>query len=145
MAVAGSWWASSTFWTAASVLVALVIGAATIAVARRGPLPRRRLHFGVISQTRLLPPHEGVSEEVRSNLALLHRGHAVADPHVVEIVLRGMGNRDIPSSAFDEGKPLRIHLGVQIIEQLQINDDPKSAIPTLPIRARDKTVEFGPG
>lgn len=143
MAVAASWWTSGTFWSA---VIALAVGLLGAAIAWIGPRRgRRRLHYGTISETRLLPRH-GLSEEVRSNLVLLHRGQPVGgDPYVVEIVLRGMGNRDIPSSSFDQGKPLRIHLGVPIIEQLQVNEDSKSAIPTPPIRAGDKSVEIGPG
>jgi len=68
-AAAGHWYASGTFWAAAGVAVALVIGIATLMVTR---VPRQRLLYSAARATPLLTSAADVQD-----LEVRHRGHVV--------------------------------------------------------------------
>ncbi|MEU5298636.1 hypothetical protein [Streptomyces umbrinus] len=65
----------------------------------------------------------GVGLEVRRN------GNALTDPHVLEIQLLNRGRRDITSSHFDAGQPIRLDVGLPIIELLTTTSEPTSLHP----------------
>ncbi|MGH1552576.1 hypothetical protein ACRAWF_12220 [Streptomyces sp. L7] len=118
----GPFYTVETFWAAAGVAVAVVVGCGAILgrVPRRAP--RRRLNYGV-SHTPLVHRRVDGCLEIRRNGTLL------ADPHLVTVVLTNPGRRDIASSAFDRGEPFRVDLAVPYAELLGTESRPSAAQP----------------
>src|SRR5215475_5184817 len=132
---AGHWYTSGTFWTIVSIAVALIIGIATFLVTWA---PRQRLLYDAARVTPLLTAAADVQ-----NLKVLHRGHAVSRPHLMQINLTSKGRRDIPSSAFDRGRPLAFDVGARIVEVLQTVCEPASS-PTPRVTYEGMTLRLGP-
>lgn len=70
MSFAGAWYSSGTFWSAAGVVVALVVGVGTVAITYLTRFARQRLEYGLRMATPLLAA-DGVRID---ELELLHRG-----------------------------------------------------------------------
>jgi hypothetical protein len=102
--LAAEWYTSGRFWGAAGVVVTLLGIVVAAVVAYRTAFPRRRLLWGVATEAPLLSAPDGV----RGELELRHDGRLLTDPQVLEVVLTVQGRRDIPSSAFDGGAPIRL-------------------------------------
>ncbi|WP_344606919.1 hypothetical protein [Streptomyces glaucus] len=133
----GAFYTEDTFWTAAGVAVALVVGCGGVWAAFRAAHPRRRLTY-TVSHRPLVHRHIGGNLEVRRNGTLL------TDPHLVEVVLTNPGRRDIASTAFDGGEPLRVDLAVPYLEVLRTESSPSSAqLP--PARVHGSVLSVGPG
>jgi len=64
-------------------------------------------------------------------------------PHLIEISLTSKGRRDIPSAAFDRGRPLAFDVGAPIVAVLQTVCDPASS-PTPPVSYEGRTLRIGP-
>jgi hypothetical protein len=139
MVDAGQWYVSGTFWTAAGVISAIVIGIVTVIVTWWVGFPTRRLLYRVSSVTPLLSAPDGM----RGDLELRHRGRLISDPHVLEIELTGNGRRDISSSAFDGGAPIAMDLSVPIVDLLQIDSGPSSG-EAFKVRTAEGAVLVGP-
>jgi hypothetical protein len=120
--IAEKWYASATVWAAAGVVVALLVGVAASAVAYVVGFPKRRLLYGMPVMTPLL----STEADVKGDLELRRHGTLLADPHVLEIRLIGRGRKDIPSSAYDSGQPIRLDVGARIVKLLQSTSDPQS-------------------
>lgn len=54
MVVSGAWYSSGTFWTGAGVVVALVVGLATVVVTYLTRFARQRLEYGLRTIASLL-------------------------------------------------------------------------------------------
>lgn len=133
----GPFYAAETFWTAAGVAVAVVVGCGAIWAALRAAHPRRRLNYSV-SHTPLVHRRVDGCLEIRRNGTLL------ADPHLVTVVLTNPGRRDIASSAFDRGEPFRVDLAVPYAEILGTESQPSAAqAPTARITGAELSI--GPG
>jgi hypothetical protein len=66
--------------------------------------------------------------EVSRELMILQDGKKLSDPYVLEIKLASKARRDIPSASFDQGKPLRLDVGVPIITLNKTWSFPESAV-----------------
>lgn len=82
-------------------------------------------------------------EGVRSDLELFHRGKQLADPYIVELQITGRGRKDIPSSAFDGGAPIRLDVSTQVVEILQVISEPES-LPVPKVEASKSEIRIGP-
>jgi hypothetical protein len=100
--------------------------------------PRQRLLYGAVRAAPLLTAAADVQD-----LEVRHRGHVLSSPHLMEIILTSKGRRDIPSSAFDSGRPLALDVGASIVEVLEIVCEPESS-PTPPITYDGTTLWLGP-
>jgi hypothetical protein len=141
MAIAGEWYSSGTFWTGAGAAVTLLVGIATVAVTYLTRFARQRLEYGLRTVAPLLTAPDGV----RDGLELRHRGVLLERPYLAEVVLAGWGRRDVPRAAFDNGEPIRLDLGVRIVELLQITaTDSASATPVPPARVDGTELLIGP-
>jgi hypothetical protein len=139
--VAGSWYSSGTFWSAAAVVVALLVGIATVAVTYLTRFARQRLEYGLRTVTALLTAPEGVRED----LQLFHQGASIENPYLAEVVLAGRGRRDISRNAFDNGDPIRLELGTPIVELLQVSaTDSASATPVPSVQVDETALLIGP-
>jgi hypothetical protein len=130
------WYASETFWAATAVGVALLIGVPTFLVTW---VPRQRLYYWAPPATPLLAPDtRGIAD-----LEIRHGGRQLADPYLLEVTLRARGRRDIPSSAFDQGRPLVFDLGARIVKVLQVRWSPTSSLAP-PVAIEGSALKVGP-
>ncbi len=125
MNAASSWYGSGTFWAASGVVVAFLTGTALVVVTYLAAFPKRRLLYSMT----LAAPMTDHAGGIRDDLELLQRGSRLTDPHLVEIQLAGRGRKDIASSAYDNGEPIQLDIGVPIVKMLQSTSEPE----TLPI------------
>jgi hypothetical protein len=102
--------------------VALLAAVATVLVTYIVGFPKRRLLYGMPVVAPLLRAPAGV----RQDLELLHRGEALAAPHLLEIELISRGREDTPSSAYDSAKPMRLDVGARIVEVFRTTSHPES-------------------
>ncbi|MDQ3764362.1 MAG: hypothetical protein M3460_23165 [Actinomycetota bacterium] len=119
------------------VVVALVVGVPTFLVAW---VPRQRLYYSAPPPTPLLA--SGVSG-VATDLKIYHGGRRLADPYLLEVKLTAWGRRDIPSSAFDQDRPLVFDLGAEVVKVLQVRCSPVSSL-TPPVAHEGSTLRVGP-
>ncbi|MEV7341074.1 hypothetical protein [Streptomyces sp. NPDC093544] len=133
----GAFYTAETFWTAAGVAVAVLVGCGAIWAAFRAAHPRRRLTYAT-NHSPLVHQRIDGSLEIRRNGTLL------TDPHLVRLVLTNPGRRDIPSSAFDQGQPFRVDLAVPYLEMVGTESEPSAAQPP-PVSVRGSEVTIGPG
>ncbi|WP_433236338.1 hypothetical protein [Actinomadura nitritigenes] len=139
--VAGSWYNSGTFWTGAGVVVALLVGIATVAVTYLTRFARQRLECSL----RTVAPLLTAPDAVRDELEVLHRGVKLEHPYMAEVVLAGSGRRDIPRADFDNGDPIRLDLGTPIVKLLRVQaTDSASATPAPPVRVDGTALLVGP-
>jgi hypothetical protein len=124
MTIASAWYTVANL-SAAGVVVALLAAVSTAWVAYSAGFPKRQLLYAMPVVASMLNAPEGV----RNNLELRHRGVLLTEPYVLEILLFSRGRKDIPSSAFDRDEPVRLDVGVRIVEVLKISSDQKSLAP----------------
>jgi hypothetical protein len=119
---AGDFYVSGGFWVSALGAVAGVLGTiAIILVTIWIGRPRRRLLYWMPVSAPLL----NAGQDVRRKLEVRCGGKILSDPQVLEIGLFNQGRLDIPTTAFDARKPLRLDVGAPIIEVLST-----AAVPT---------------
>ncbi|SCF23805.1 hypothetical protein GA0070558_1772 [Micromonospora haikouensis] len=124
MVMAGQWYESGTFWSAAVGTLVAVLGLIVgPLIARRVQEARRRLLFSMPTATPLIR----TTRFSAANLEVRHDGKPLSHPHVLEIRLTCQGRHDIPSAMFDGGQPLRLDVGVPIINVLDTNSSPDTA------------------
>jgi hypothetical protein len=120
LAAGGHWYASLTFWTitgpVVAVLSTLVIIWATIRVAN----PKRRLMYAMPVITPLLNNVNGIT----GNIEVRRDGQPLTNPRVVELKLSTRGRNDIPRSAFDGERPIRLDIGTPIVQCLTVTTHP---------------------
>ena len=115
MVIASAGFTSWPGWVPAGVLVAALVGVLTIWLTWKLVFSRQRLQFSVLDTA--LIARDG---HVRApDLKISYRGEVVQAPHVVRIQLVARSGRDIPSLAFDNGKPLELDIGTRVVEVLQ--------------------------
>ena len=137
MLASGSWYTSSAFWAAAGAVVALTVGALTV-VLTSYYRPRGRLVYGLLSTEPLLS-----AASPTSDLQILYNGQVVDYPQLVVIRLANEGGRDIPSSSFDEARPLILDLNVDIVTILRDASSLESE--PLKIEVEGSRLNIGPG
>jgi hypothetical protein len=127
-------------WVAVvSLLVGLILGAASAWIASRGSRePRRSITYGV-SVTPLLPADHGVADvEIRRAGVLLHK------PHIARVLVAVRGNVDIQRQHFDNTQPLKVHLEAKVIDILSVDSSP-AGIQAPNVVAHDSSLRIGPG
>ncbi|MFF3445871.1 hypothetical protein ACFYXJ_01890 [Streptomyces sp. NPDC002667] len=133
----GAFYTASAFWAATGVGVAALTGGGAIWAALRTSHPRWRLTYST-DHDPLVDPLLGGRLEIRRDGILL------TDPHLVRITLVNPGRRDIASSAFDQGRPLHVDLGVPYLEMVGTVSEPSSAQPP-PASVDGSRLSIGPG
>jgi hypothetical protein len=133
----GPLYASQTFWAAAGVAVAVLVGCGAIWASFRTAHPRRRLDC-TVTHVPLMPWTVDDRWEVR------YDGIQLTAPHVVTVVLSNRGRRDIASSAFDRSEPFRVQLTVPYAELVKAESSPRDAA-SPPAWIRDGELHIGPG
>lgn len=133
---AEQWYSSGTLWAVVGVVATLLIGVPTFLVTY---VPRQRLYYRAPPATPLLAP--GMRSV--ADLEIRHDGQRLADPCLLEVTLTARGRRDIPSSAFDQGRPLVFDLGAGIVKVLQVLCSPASSLAP-PVTHEGSTLRVGP-
>jgi hypothetical protein len=78
-----------------------------------------------------------------ADLEILHEGRRLTNPYLLEVTLAARDRRDIPSSAFDQGRPLVFDLGAEIVKVLQIRCNPASSLAP-PVTHEGSALRVGP-
>jgi hypothetical protein len=139
MDVAAGWYASGTFWAGAGAIVGILGAVAVIWVTLTVGFPKRRLYY----QMRAVAPLMTAPEGVRGDLELRHRGRMLVDPRALTVELVSRGRKDIPSDAYNDGKPLKLDLGAPIVEVLQVASEP-ATLPVPAVAADGTSMNIGP-
>jgi hypothetical protein len=135
------WYASAAFQGFITIILALLtLIVAFVALRIQLASSRRRLSYEIRAATPLVR----APAEVSKDLKVTYDGAAVKDPYFIELRLVNRGREDIPSSAFDQGMPIRFDFGIDIVKLLQITlqpDEPRA----LKVSADGSAVDIGPG
>jgi hypothetical protein len=123
--IAGKWYESAAFWSAAGATATLVAGFAAAIVALVVAFPRRRLIYGTPIIASLLTS----ASSSRGDLELRHRGTAVTEPYVVDVEIISRSRRDITREDYDNQEPIRLDIGTRILELLKATSEPRSLYP----------------
>ncbi|MFD8666228.1 hypothetical protein ACFV1U_12585 [Streptomyces microflavus] len=141
-AAAGPFWSSETFWAAAGVFVGASVGAAGVYATRRAAFPKRRLVYSFSSDS-LVQRHQ---RNVSSNVLHIRLGEReLHNPRLVSLRLENTGRRDISSAQFDQGEPLRIILGLPVVELVSMAAEPPAALGLIPGDVDDNGISIRPG
>lgn len=133
------WYTSGTFWAAAGVVVALFVGITATLATYRVSFPKRRLLYGMPIVAPLGSAHTSVENE----LELRYRGIALTEPHLLELRLISRSRKDIPSSAYDGGDPIRLDAAVRVIDVISVASGPES-VPVPQFSIDGTSLEIGP-
>lgn len=91
-------------------VIAIIIGAAVPVWLHRRENPAREIRYGVESSRLIdLAMTDGAAPSVR------FYGREVSDPYKATVRVWSAGRADVPSAAFDSGKPLVVDMGAPII------------------------------
>ncbi|MFS8198823.1 hypothetical protein ACLVWQ_09045 [Streptomyces sp. CWNU-52B] len=117
-----AFYTSGTFWAAAAVIVAIAVGVGAVWATLRAANPKRSVHISMV-ETRLLRGRARLGP----TLEITRGGTVLRDPRLVSIYLRNPSRRDIASSSFDQGLPLKVGLGTSILDLLGTEALPATA------------------
>lgn len=112
---------SATFWgPAVGVIAGALTTAVIVWVTLRAANPKRRLLYGMRAVTPLINSRPDLPQDIEVRRA----GQALEQPQLVTVELASRGRIDIAREAFDGGEPLRLDLGVPIVECLKVATSP---------------------
>ena len=112
------------FFNAFTLFIAIAAIAVTVYFARKTiRADRRRLTISALPAAPLLTSHS----KGLANLQLTWNGTPLTDAHIVTFILDNYGRATIDSSSYDRGRPIRLNLGVPVVEIMKVALRPKSA------------------
>jgi hypothetical protein len=123
--LATPWYGSGSFWTVAGPVALLILGTLTLWVTYAVGNAGRRLIYSLPTEAPLIVAVRGV----RSEVEIRHGGRVLVHPHLLVIRLQAKGRKDIRSSDFDQGKPLRLDVKVPVVALLKVNMKPRNVTP----------------
>jgi hypothetical protein len=62
--------------------------------------------------------------EVSRDLKVVYDGTAIKDPYFIELRLANAGRKDISSTDYDQGMPIRFDFGINIVRLLKTSLEP---------------------
>lgn len=132
MYLAGShWYASGTFYSAAGLLAAVLVGIATVVATLFAASTRRQITYHLAEDTPLL----SAATPLQADIEVFCQGQRLTSPRVVAIRLTSRSRKDIGSGDFDHDTPLSIDLGVPIVKLLAADADPAISQPYAAVKA----------
>ncbi|HEY5356196.1 MAG TPA: hypothetical protein VIJ82_00620 [Streptosporangiaceae bacterium] len=140
MNLADSSSSSDLVLSVASLAVTLLVGAVGAAIAYVVGFPRRRLYY----RLQVDVPLPDAIPHTQDGLVVQNRGSGPSHVHLLEINLISRGRRDIPSSAFDSGRPIEIDTNAQVTAVLEVRSKPESSV-TPNIAIDETSLRIGPG
>lgn len=129
------------YWTAADVItgfLTLCLGAIGFFLKRRRG--RKIIFYNLAASVPIL---RNIPEIKSAGLSVIHQGEKLADPHVLEVQLTSKRRRDIPTTAFDQDRPLSIDVGAPIVALLETSFVPDQA-PLPAIATEGSSLKIGP-
>ncbi|MFP1624044.1 hypothetical protein ACLB9X_02210 [Streptomyces sp. 5K101] len=139
---AGPFWSNETFWAAAGVVVGAGAAAGGMYATHRAAFPKRRLVYS-FSSSSLVQRHQ---RNISANVLHIRLGEReLHNPRLVGLRLENTGRRDISSAQFDQGEPLRIDLGLPVVELVSMAAEPPSALGLSPDGWGDHGMTIRPG
>ncbi|WP_435090574.1 hypothetical protein [Micromonospora aurantiaca (nom. illeg.)] len=110
--MAAEWYEVGNFWTALTgVSATLLVGGLTLWMTYRVAVPKRRVVYRIEAEELVVS-----SEENSSDVTIHHKGRQVRSPHSILLGVGNDGRRDVPSSAFDESKPIVFDFAAPVVE-----------------------------
>jgi hypothetical protein len=82
------WYTSGTFWAGAGVVVALLVGAATVFVTWSVGTSKRQVIYSVPALTSLLPHNDRFAENALNGLEITHNGTKLDNPYIIHLKLK---------------------------------------------------------
>jgi hypothetical protein len=111
----GHWYTSGTTIGITGIVFAVVAIIVAVALWKIGP-PRRRLYYGITSDTPLLS--QRLPDQPETRLEVTVGGRPVGNPHVIAFWAQNWSRTDIRAAEFENGTPLVFDLGAPIIHLL---------------------------
>jgi hypothetical protein len=138
MLAASHWYSSGGFLALLGVVITLFVGVLGAWITYRVGAVRYRLFYSLPAVTSLLAAPSG---PMRKDIKVTYLGTELNDPYIFKIRLISRSRADIPSSAFDQDRPIVLNLGLPIISLLP-TDENKDPLPKI---ERDAgTLKIGP-
>jgi hypothetical protein len=133
-APANPWYDSTGFGTLIAVIIGIVIIYLTLRL-----IPKRRLYYGTDLITSLLT----APSDAKGSLELRYKNTVLTNPYIVRTNIMFRGRQDIASEDYDNARPLDLNLGSQIIELLEVESKPTTAlVPS--VKYKDTSLQVGP-
>ncbi|MFI7408528.1 hypothetical protein ACIBU0_07655 [Streptomyces sp. NPDC049627] len=122
------WLESGTLWTVAIGALASILSAVAGAwVSNKYSNPKRELQYQWRKNTSLLE----TSSSSASSLTVTHGSTPLAEPRVIDVLLRNHGRREITSGDFHNGDPITVKLDCLIVELKGVHSEPPTSIAPL--------------
>jgi hypothetical protein len=113
---------SELAWTVAGTVLAFLSFAWVVGVyAWKRWWERRTITYQLLASVPFLRNVPGIKS---SGLTVIYHKKELTDPHLLEVQLTSKRHRDIPTSAFDQDRPLCIDVGAPIVALLEARYDP---------------------
>jgi hypothetical protein len=128
-----------TWLGAAGLIIAIIAIPASILGTRQWGNRRARVQF-FFTSIPLLP--DGTREGL---LEVTYRDVPVSSPHLVSVTLRNTGPRDVPSAAFDDGRPISISFNQTFYGLTGVRGGARTVSPALGSPAKEAIVRLEPG
>jgi hypothetical protein len=118
-------YANTMNWGAASVVIGILMACGAVF----GYISKRLRARKIISYELLVsvPFLRNLPEIKSAGLSVIHHGEKLANPHLLQVRLTSKSQRDIPTSAFDQRRPLCIDVGAPIVALLEARYNPDQA------------------
>jgi hypothetical protein len=123
----GPIWSNGTFYAGAGAVIGLLSIVAIVWVTIRVARPKRRLLVALTATTPILAHRPGLPQ-----LRVMYGDGQMKAPYTATVRLESRGGRlDIPRTAFDDGEPLRLDLGTDFLEILEVTTGNGDMVPAV--------------
>lgn len=85
------------------------------------------------------------SDAAALGLEVTYKGNAILAPYLAKLTITNTGRRDIPTTAFDADRPIRIRLGRSFFGMPDAVGGLPAALPPVGCAPDDSVIEVGPG
>ena len=109
------WYASTDFLTVLGILATVLVGVLTAWISYIVATPRYQLYYSLPLHTSLLAASTNAA---RKDIKIFHLDKELQDPHILKVRLISRSRGDIPSSAFDQERPVILDIGIPIVAML---------------------------
>lgn len=125
MLALGHWYSSNSFLAVAGIAATLLVGGLGVWITYLVGTIRYKLFYGLPVCTSLLAAPSGAA---RKNIKVTHLGTELQDPYILIVRLISRSRGDIPSTVFDQNRPIILDVGAPIVALLP-SDDIKDPLP----------------
>ncbi|SRR5581483_3088143 len=134
------WYSSSILWSVIAAILALAQVILGILVFILPWISSKRI---ITYELRASEPLIRAPADVDPGLQVAHHGKTLINPHIIIVWLAYRGRKDLPSSAFDQGAPLVVDVGIEITALVRKDFRP-GALPIPKVEINGTALEIGP-